>query len=209
MSRFEDNPLEFFTSVYNQPAPWDIGGPQPALVELFHRFPPHNPVLDVGSGSGDIALSLAEMGHTVVGMEFVASAVALALENRKRRPPEVAARAEFLQADVFQVHTLGRVFGSIVDSGFYHLLDERRGGMYLDRIRSVLRPHGRLYMLEFAIEFDIPNTPRAVTADELSRVFGPGTGWNILELRSVQFMNRISPVPAIAMCAEPVGREHE
>ena len=35
MSRFGPDPLAFFEAVYEDPAPWDIGAPQPAMVALL------------------------------------------------------------------------------------------------------------------------------------------------------------------------------
>jgi hypothetical protein len=48
VSRFGSNPLDFFNSVYQDVAPWDIGTPQPAMVSLIERYPPINPILDLG-----------------------------------------------------------------------------------------------------------------------------------------------------------------
>ncbi len=48
MSRFGPDPLAFFEAIYQEPAPWDIGGPQPAMVALLAEYPPEGPVLDVG-----------------------------------------------------------------------------------------------------------------------------------------------------------------
>ena len=78
MQRFGPDPRTFFASVYDTDAPWDIGGPQPALVQLISEFPLEEPVLDVGSGSGDLAIWIAKNGTKVVGLDFVPAAVALA-----------------------------------------------------------------------------------------------------------------------------------
>ena len=49
MSRFGSDPLAFFQAVYREPAPWDIGAPQPAMVALLTEHPPEGPVLDEGA----------------------------------------------------------------------------------------------------------------------------------------------------------------
>ena len=71
MSRFGSDPLNFFNSVYQNIAPWDIGAPQPAMAALIEKCPPANPILDLGCGSGDLAIYLAKLGHQVVGIDFV------------------------------------------------------------------------------------------------------------------------------------------
>jgi ribosomal protein L11 methylase PrmA len=44
--------------VYQNIAPWDIGAPQPAMAALIEKYPPANPILDLGCGSGDLAIYL-------------------------------------------------------------------------------------------------------------------------------------------------------
>ena len=86
MSRFGSDPLDFFNSVYQNIAPWEIGVPQPAMVALIEKYPPTNPILDLGCGSGDLAIYLAKLGHQVVGIDFVESAIKNAQEKATSLP---------------------------------------------------------------------------------------------------------------------------
>ena len=70
---------------------------------------------------------------------------------------------------------------------------------------AVLAPGGRCYLHEFATEFDIPNTPRRVTFEELRARFTLARGWRIREVREAEFLSRMGPVPAIAACVERVA----
>jgi SAM-dependent methyltransferase len=207
MSRFGPDPLAFFDSVYRETPPWDVGGPQPALSALLAEHPPEGPVLDVGCGSGDLAISLAQGGLPVLGIDFVAAAVEHARERAGALPPEVARLAEFQVADALRPTRLGRRFASVVDSGFYHLFDPDPCDRYADELASALLPGGRYYLLAFAVEFPIPNSPRGVTEDELRARFTPARGWRVRELRPAEFRSRIAPVPAVAACIErlPAG----
>ena len=90
MSRFGSDPLAFFNSVYKEIPPWDIGAPQPAMSALLAKYPPTNPVLDVGCGSGDLSIYLAQLGYQVVGIDFVETAITSAQEKVGSLPPEVA-----------------------------------------------------------------------------------------------------------------------
>ena len=151
MSRFGTDPHAFFDAVYREPAPWDIGAPQPAMVDLLADVPPDGPALDVGCGSGDLALHLAGLGLDVLGVDFVDEAIAQARSRAAALPPDVSDRISFHVGDALRPSQFGS-FGAVVDSGFYHLFTPEDGEPYLDDLARALRPGGRLYLHAFAVE---------------------------------------------------------
>ena len=195
----------FFEGVYREPAPWDIGTAQPDMLSLLAEYPPESPVLDVGCGSGDLAISLANRGAQALGVDFVEEAIALANGRKAALAPEVAARLEFRVADALLPSALGMTFGAVVDSGFYHLFETDECERYVGELASILRPGGRCYLHEFAVSFPVPNVPRAVTEAELRAFFAAERGWRLLTIRKGEFLSRIAPVPAILACIEYVG----
>ncbi len=202
MSRFGSDPHAFFNSVYQGSAPWDIGGVQPAMGTMIEQFPPLDPALDLGCASGDLAIHLARLGHEVVGVDFVESAIEQAQAKRSALPDEVAQRLTFRVADATRPSALGR-FGSVFDSGFLHLLDDAETDRLVEDLAVALVPGGRLYLHEFAVEFPIENVPRAITEDELRARFTQVAGWRILHVASVEFLNTVAaPTVAIAACIE-------
>lgn len=203
MSRFGLDPQAFFDSVYQNTPPWEVGGPQPALAALLAAYPPPSPILDVGCGSGDLAISLAHQGFQVLGIDFVAAAIAHAREKASALPPEVARGLDFQVADARRPSALQRQFGAVVDSGFFHLFDHQQGERFVAELAQTLRPGGRYYLLAFAVEFPIPNAPRQITADELQAHFTLEQGWLIRDLQPAEFLSRVAPpVPAIRACME-------
>lgn len=204
MTRFGPDPLAFFEAVYQEPAPWDIGGAQPEMAALLAEFPPEGPVLDVGCGSGDLAIHVARQGLPVLGVDFVEEAIAQARAKRDALPPEIAERLDFRVADAFHPSRLGLPFGAILDSGFYHLFDPDSCDRFVDDLARALRPGGRLYLHEFAIEFPIPNVPRNVSEAEVRERFTRERGWRILTVRTGEFLSRIAPVPATLAYIERV-----
>lgn len=202
MSRFTP---EFFDSIYRETPPWEIGAAQPAVLELVDAHPPASPVLDAGCGSGDHAIALAQRGLHVVGVDVVEAAVEQARAKAQAGAREVASRLEFVVGDALRPSRLGGPFGAVVDSGFFHLFDQATRDRYAADLATALVPGGRLYLLAFAVEFDMPNTPLKVTADELRARFTADRGWRIAELRPAQFLSRIAPVPAVAACIERLG----
>ncbi len=207
MSRFGPDPFAFFEAVYRQPAPWDIGGPQPAMAALLAQYPPEGLALDVGCGSGDLAIHLAQSGVEVLGIDFVEEAIVQANSKKAALPADVAARLEFRVANALQPSRLGRSFGAVVDSGFYHLFEPGECARFVDELAAVLRPGGRCYLHEFAVEFPVANVPRQVTEAELRQHFTPEKGWRVLAIRSGEFLSRMAPVPATLACVEYGSRQ--
>ena len=82
MSSWED--------AYKTVSPWDIGRPQPAFVELV-RIGELNRgnTLDVGCGTGENALYLAEKGFSVTGVDLTNRAIAAARAKAAERKLKV------------------------------------------------------------------------------------------------------------------------
>ncbi len=103
-------------------APWDIGAPQPAMDAILEKYPPTNPILDVGCGPGDLSIFLAQRGHQVTGIDFVESAIKKAQAKSDALPPGTAQLVRFKVADALKPASLHQKFGSVVDSGFYQFI---------------------------------------------------------------------------------------
>lgn len=204
-TRFGPDPLAFFEAVYEETPPWDIGGPQPAMSALLTQYPPTNPILDVGCGSGDLSIFLAQRGYQVTGIDFVETAIAAAQAKTGLLPPEAARLLNFQVADALQPSRLQQQFGAVVDSGFFHLFNPDQCDRFIAELASTIKPGGRYYLHAFAIEFPLPNLPRQVSAVELQARFTLDKGWRIHDIQSVDFLSRVAPpVPAICACIERI-----
>lgn len=203
MSRFGPDPQAFFASVYMGIPPWEIGGVQPALTELFAAYPPTSPVLDVGCGSGDLVLALAQGGLEVVGIDFVETAIEQARAKAQALPQDVAQRATFEVGDGLQPSLLQRRFATVVDCGFLHLFEHEKRKRYIADLAATIAPGGRYYLLAFAIEFPVANVPLPVSETELRTAFLPEEGWAIRTICPAEFLSRVAaPTPAISACIE-------
>jgi SAM-dependent methyltransferase len=191
-----------FDSAYGNSAPWDIGRPQPALIELLDEYKPLNPIIDAGSGSGYLTLWLAEKGFSVIGVDTSEAAVAQAQANQAQADPSLKQLAIFRVGDALHLTQIQESVKSVVDSGFFHLFspDDRRE--FVQELAQKLPSGGRYYLLGFAFQSPMPNAPRQVTAEELKQLFSTEQGWKILSLRQVQFVTVRGNVPAIAGCFE-------
>jgi cyclopropane fatty-acyl-phospholipid synthase-like methyltransferase len=206
MSRFGPEPRAFFEGVYRGEAPWDIGEAQPGMVALLAEYPPGAPVLDVGCGSGDLAIHLAARGLETLGVDFVDRAIEQATAKKAALSPDIASRLRFEVADALDLERRGRTFGAIVDSGFLHLFGEQECDRLAEAYAKLLRPGGCCYLHEFAVTFAMPNVPRAISGAELRRHFSPHRGWRCASLREGTFASRVGLVPAILACFEYAGR---
>ncbi|MDN2502680.1 methyltransferase domain-containing protein, partial [Nocardia nova] len=73
---------EFWNTVYDDDtAPWVIGEPQPAIVEVEREGLIQGRVLDVGTGAGEHTIALTALGYDVLGIDLSPSAVEYARRN--------------------------------------------------------------------------------------------------------------------------------
>jgi SAM-dependent methyltransferase len=189
-------PAREFDDQYQAKPIWDIGRPQKAYVDLFTFAPPQSPVLDIGCGSGDLAIFVAGLGCDVLGVDFAPSAIAQA--NAKARTAN--SKATFIVHDIFSQPGLDRSFKTILDCCFFHTLTDSSRTKYAQCLRSLLEPSGIIYMLCHADQVAIGQ--RAVTRQTLERAFA--VGWTILSTEScvieVAFIPAGRGMPGIFAC---------
>ena len=77
MSDTSGVPREFFDRIYECAPPWETGKPQADIVRLAERGGFKGKVLDVGCGSGENSIFLAEKGLEVLGIDRVPAAIEL------------------------------------------------------------------------------------------------------------------------------------
>lgn len=188
---------------------WGIGAPQPDLLRLIEEFPPRGRILDVGCGTGDLAIELARAGRAVLGIDVAEAAIETARSRLAALPPEQRALVEFRVADALQLAELAGEVESVADCGFFHLFDAVTRRDLVDELGRVLPRGGRYHMLGFAIPIPTPAAPREVTREEITALFAREAGWIVRAMRSAAFLTHgYGGIPALAVCAErAVGAE--
>ena len=156
-----------FDDAYKGTPPWDIDGPQPAVVELAEAGAIAGPVLDAGCGTGENALYLAARGLEVTGVDVVPAAVEAARGKAKAR----GLSADFLVLDALRLGDLGRTFATVLDSGLFHVFAGGDAARYADAVAAVLRPGGRCYVHGMSDLEPRPGPP-PVTRAGLEAAFG-------------------------------------
>lgn len=119
------------------------------------------PVLDIGCGTGRVAIQLARSGHEVTGVDLSAPMLAQAKRHRADLPSEVAARLDFVQADMISLD-LGRSFALIITPFrvFQFLLTPGAQRQTLIAFREHLAPGGLLVLDLFdpRLDFVVPTS---------------------------------------------------
>jgi SAM-dependent methyltransferase len=197
-------PSSFFNAAYGGSAPWDVGVPQSDLITLLDEYPPTGPVLEVGCGTGDLALAIASRGIRVLGVDLTEAAIARARAKAAAADQEIARLVDFHVGDALHPSQFTGPFGSVVDSGFFHLWGPPERDRFVEDLASTLAHGGRYYLLGFSFDSPYPNAPKRVDENEVRERFAPKSGWRILALRPARFMTVRGDVPAVAACVERV-----
>jgi SAM-dependent methyltransferase len=159
-----------FESAYAGQAPWDIGRPQKALLDVADRIT--GAVLDAGCGTGENALYFAGRGCQVTGIDFLDEPI----RRAKRKATERGLAATFLVKDALTLKDWTERFDSVIDSGLFHVFSDADRRLYVEGLAAVLKPGGRLFLICFSDEEPGTQGPRRVPKKELHDAFAQGWG---------------------------------
>lgn len=171
---------EVFAGYYALPkAPWDIGRPQAPFVAAADRIGPR--VLDIGCGTGDLAIWLAERGRTVTGIDFLEPPLAVA----RRKAAERGVAVTFLKMDALAVGEIPERFAAVTDCGLFHTFDDAGRAAYVHALARLLEPESRVFLLCMSQAEPGTHGPRRVGEAELREAFR--SGWDIESLEPARF----------------------
>lgn len=168
-----------FESAYTGQAPWDIGRPQKAFVDMADRIT--GSILDAGCGTGDNAIFFAGRGHRVTAIDFLTEPI----NRAKQKAAERGLTATFLVMDALALKELPEVFDSVIDSGLLHVFSDEDRRRYVEGLASVLKPGGRLFLLCFSNEEPGEQGPRRVSRHKIKDAFAEG--WVIESIEPSRF----------------------
>ena len=172
---------------------WDIGRPQRAFVHLVKAGLVRGPVLDVGCGTGELSLFLAQQGYDALGIDLSRLAIRQAGEKaRWRRVP-----AQFLVWDALNLgglRDLGFSFRTVVDSAMLHILGNAERDQFIDGLSEVVQTGGLYCVLGDARRGDTQSY--GLSPDEIRARFRAADGWEVLFALRTTFERRWSSNPA-------------
>jgi len=180
---------------YRRGAPWDLGRVQPAWSEFLEADGVEGPVLEVGCGTGDLALAVARR-HPVLAIDLSQAA----LDEANKKAAGSGLDVQFKLWNAIELAGLQRRFGTVIDCGFFHALssDDRR--RFAQELALVTAEGARYVLLGFSIRLPMPNAPSPLTAEGLQEMLSPH--WRMEWHRASRFVTRWAQngVPAL-MCS--------
>lgn len=144
MDRMDSTPTfsRFDDAYKTRTAPWVIGAPQPAVVDLERSGRIQGTVLDVGCGTGEHTILLTRLGYDVLGVDAAPTAVEQARENAAGSGVD----ARFEVADAMSLGDEPR-YDTIIDSALFHIFDDSDRARYVASLRAVCRPDALVHVL--------------------------------------------------------------
>jgi SAM-dependent methyltransferase len=163
----------------NEAQAWDLVVPQTQttreadfLAWAFNRFANRsvNEVLDLGCGTGRLAVELSLRGYSVTGIDKFPAMLKRAQQNANDRGVTIDLRKTSLE----RLDIVGKFDAAFsVYSVFNYILDEKRLRNTLGRIRALIRPGG-LLIIDMANYASIFDSCRKVITKERE-----GKGWSV------------------------------
>ena len=172
--------------------PWDIGRPDFNLKEILENYDiPVGRALEIGCGTGDNAIFLAERGFDVTATEIVEMALDAACQKAGKK----GTGCTFLLQDILKKKISGAPFDFVFDRGCFHSFDspvERR--RFAESVAAHLVPGGYwLSLLGNADEDRQGPGPPQRTAREIVEAVEPL--FEIVLLKSGHFDSNMKPPP--------------
>jgi cyclopropane fatty-acyl-phospholipid synthase-like methyltransferase len=180
-----------FNNLYEaDQTPWVIDTAQPVLIELAEQEKVVGDVLDLGCGTGDNSIMLAQRGHHVWGIDNSDTALATA---RKKQAEQKITDVTFIKGCAMDIVHFGEGFHTVIDSGFFHFLSDEEREQYLIGLRHVMFPHSRLFLLVLSDQEKHYTGPRALKRSELRHIFSTEEGFKVKHIEPTRYILRDRP----------------
>ena len=179
--------------------PWEIERAQPAFVELANAGQITGSVLDVGCGTGDNVLEMAERGHDAWGIDIVP----MAIDQAKAKARLRGITATFLVGDALEMEHLNRTFDTVLDCGLYHTFSDPERILYEQQLAKVVPPGGVVHLMAMS-DWEDPDWggPRRVSQADIIDTFR--SGWRVDDIREARFNTLFPNIKAHAWLASLV-----
>lgn len=169
--------------IYRGNPPWEIGKPQPAIVELTKDPDFKSPILDIGCGQGVNTHYLATQGYEIGGIDFLPEVIATAQQNSS------SDKATFWVADALELKELINNYNTVLDSATFHGFSDEQRERYCAQLCQYMKPDSYLYILGFSEQVLNKGGPRRLSRGVFETYFQKG--WSIESVESTRYFTTI------------------
>lgn len=191
-----------YDAIYGaEPPPWEIGGPQPALARVLDAGVRGRTVLDLGCGTGDLAIALARCGHEVTAVDISA----VAIDRARAKAAGQGLTVHFEVGDATRLSLAAAPFDTVFDSGLLHNLHRYAdSGLddYLARLPGLAAPGAAVYVLAISAAAG----PGWSLTEEALRACFPGPAWTGTTIEAADVVAREFEMPGFLLSTVRAGR---
>ena len=150
--------------------PWDTQITPPEVMDFLHNAAPGH-ALDLGCGTGTNAITLAQNGWKVTGVDFSPKAIAAARKKAAHKQLDI----KFYLGDVAELGGFAGPFDYALDIGCLFSLKPEDRQKYANGLIRLLSP-GACYMLYAWLPQIWRGRRRGISVEEVHRLFLPAFG---------------------------------
>ncbi|MBN1315150.1 MAG: class I SAM-dependent methyltransferase [Anaerolineales bacterium] len=147
--------------------PWDTNITPPEVLEFLTTAEPGR-ALDLGCGTGTNAITMAQHGWKVTGIDFSNKAI----QTARRKAAKLNLEIDFFIGDVTDLGFLTEFYDYVLDIGCLHSILEPARSKYAHGLKRLLRPGG-LYMLYAWQPRRWGNAMTGLTVEQVNELFSP------------------------------------
>lgn len=149
--------------------------------------------LDLGTGPGTQAMTLAQRGFKVTATDLSSAAIEQAKEKAKQKGLDIS----FQQDDIFNSR-LDTVFDFVFDRGCFHLFDPEQRQDYVRVVHNLIKPKGYLFLKCFSHLEQRESGPYRFTPEEIKEIFI--NRFNVISTEQTVYQGTLDPLPKALFC---------
>lgn len=191
-------PEDRFNQHYREgSAPWDIGKPDHNLVHMVTTVPiAPCKALDIGCGTGDNAIWLAQQNFEVAGVDLSD----IAIEKAREKAAKANVRCAFVVLNILKSQVDRAPFGFVFDRGCFHMVDsDEQRQTFVKQVQGHLEDNGLwLSLIGNADDQCLSEGPPKRTAKDIVSAVEPY--FEVLSLASSHFETHLPAPPRAWVC---------
>ena len=174
--------------------PWFNPDLDPDLDQALTKLNLHTgTALDLGTGPGTQAMSLAARGFKVTGTDISSTAIEKAQAVAKEKGLDILWR----QDDILN-SSLDQKFDVVLDRGCFHVFPPEQRQDYVRVVDGLIKPNGYLFLKCFSHLETREAGPYRFTPEEIKEIFN--SRFNVLSVEQTVYHGTLDPFPRALFC---------